>query len=159
MKLSDLIAGSIGLFFSVLIYWAILSCPNYAISMAGPRFFPQLLAIVLGGLSIFLAIQAIFKKNEIASDNVEHQETKTKKKFIAFKVPFSMFGSVAYIYTMKKLGFLISTFLFFIFLMFIMQEKKKIIKAVSWAIGVTAAAYIIFAVLLKASLPIGTLFR
>jgi len=40
-----------------------------------------------------------------------------------------------------------------------MQEERKILKAVSFAIAVTGVTYVIFAILLKASLPIGAIFR
>ena len=40
-----------------------------------------------------------------------------------------------------------------------MQEKRRIIETTLYAGAVTAVAYIIFAVFLKASLPIGTVFR
>lgn len=159
MKISDAIAGAIGLFLGVFAYWRTLFFPNFGIPAAGPRFFPQLLAALLGGMSAFLLIHSLLARQEIPSAEKAVGENQPVEEARSLKVLSAIGGSIAYLFAMKEIGFLISTFLYFVFLMMLMQEERKILKAISFAVAVTGITYVIFAVLLKASLPIGVLFR
>jgi len=159
MKISDAIAGAIGLFLSVFAYWRSLHFPAFAITTAGPRFFPQILALLLGGMSAFLLVHSLLAKRDIAAAEDAPEGNLLTQGSRSFKVLGAIIGSTAYLFAMKEIGFLISTFLYFVFLMMLMQEQRKILKAVSFAIMVTGITYGIFAMLLKASLPIGVIFR
>jgi len=159
MRISEATAGVIGLFLSVFAYWRTLYFPNFAITTAGPRFFPQLLAVFLGGLSAYLLVHALLAKQEIPSAEKAPEENQASQGARSLKVLGAIVGSIVYLFAMRQIGFFISTFLYFVFLMFLMQEKKKILKAISFAIAVTGVTYVIFAILLKASLPIGVIFR
>jgi len=159
MKISDAIAGAIGLFLGVFAYWRTLFFPNFGIPAAGPRFFPQLLAVLLGGMSAFLLVHSLLAKRDIAAAGDAPEGNLATQGSRSFKVLGAIVGSVLYLLAMGHIGFLISTFLYFVFLMLLMQEERKILKAVSFAIAVTGVTYVIFAILLKASLPIGAIFR
>lgn len=159
MKISDAIAGAIGLFLGVFAYWRTLFFPNFGIPAAGPRFFPQLLAVLLGGMSAFLLVHSLLAKRDIAAAGDAAEGNLATQGSRSFKVLGAIVGSVLYLFAMGQIGFFISTFLYFVFLMLLMQEEKKILKAVSFAIAVTGVTYVIFAILLKASLPIGAIFR
>lgn len=159
MKISDAIAGAIGLFLGVFAYWRTLFFPNFGIPAAGPRFFPQLLAVLLGGMSAFLLVHSLLAKRDIAAAGDAAEGNLATQGSRSFKVLGAIVGSVLYLFAMGQIGFFISTLLYFVFLMLLMQEEKKILKAVSFAIAVTGVTYVIFAILLKASLPIGAIFR
>lgn len=159
MKISDAIAGAIGLFVGVFAYWRTLFFPNFGIPTAGPRFFPQLMAVLLGGVSAFLLVHSLLAKGDIAAAGDAPEGNLATQGSRSFKVLGAIVGSVLYLLAMGQIGFFISTFLYFVFLMLLMQEERKILKAVSFGIAVTGVTYVIFAILLKASLPIGVIFR
>ena len=81
------------------------------------------------------------------------------KEKIFWKVVMAMGASVLYFLTMGLLGFLLSTFLYFGFLMLLMQSKKKYFRSIAYSLSITIVAYLLFGVLLKASLPVGAIFR
>jgi hypothetical protein len=159
MKISDAIAGAIGLFLAIFAYWRTLFFPNFGIPAAGPRFFPQLLAVLLGGVSAFLLVHSLLAKQEIPSADKALEGNQAGQGSRSLKVLGAIVGSVLYLFAMRQIGFFIATFLYFVFLMLLMQEERKILKAVSFAIAVTGVTYVIFAILLRASLPIGVIFR
>lgn len=159
MKISDAIAGAIGLFLGVFAYWRTLFFPNFGIPAAGPRFFPQLLAALLGGMSAVLLVHSLLAKRDVAAAGDAAEGNGATQGSRPFKVLGAIVGSVLYLLAMGHIGFFISTFVYFVFLMLLMQEERRILKAVSFAIAVTGVTYVIFAILLKASLPIGAIFR
>jgi len=160
MKISGIISGILGLLVSIATYWGTLYLPKFPIYLAGPEFFPQLLSILLAGLSIALLIQTLVKKKP-RREGMEDEEDRGRvpKERIFWKVVIAMGSSVLYFLTMGLLGFLLSTFLYFGFLMLLMQSKKKYLKAIAYSLSITIAAYLLFGVLLKATLPMGAIFR
>ncbi|MFH1931084.1 MAG: tripartite tricarboxylate transporter TctB family protein [Pseudomonadota bacterium] len=159
MKITDILGGIIGLLFSLFIFWRSFYCPKFAVTIAGPRFFPQILSLFLGGLSVFLLIQSIFIKKGNPSPAEGPGRGQNSKVVTFSKVMSAILASIVYVFAMREVGFLISTFIFFVFLMLLMQEKKKLFQTICWAIAVTGVNYFLFAILLRASLPIGVIFR
>jgi F0F1-type ATP synthase assembly protein I len=43
--------------------------------------------------------------------------------------------------------------------MLLMQSKKKYFRAIAWSLSITIVAYLLFGVLLKATLPVGAILR
>jgi len=158
LRKADFFAGLIGLFFSAFMYWQSLQFPKIGITMAGPRFFPQILAVLLGVLSICLIFRCILAKNKVVEPE-SPEEAEIEKKIPIVKIFSAITASIVYAFAMKYIGFLISTFSYFAFLMLLMQEKKRFVKAFISAGMVTGVTYVIFGLLLKASLPIGVIFR
>ncbi len=160
MRKTEIIASIIGLLLSFATYWGTLYFPKFPIYLAGPEFYPQLLSILLGGLSIALLIQTLVKKKP-RREPVEDEGGRgpMPKEKIFWKMVMAMAASVLYFLGMGFFGFLICTFLYFGFLMLLMQSKKKILKTIIWSSANTIVTYLIFAVALKASLPMGSIFR
>jgi len=160
MKKTEIIASILGVLVSIATYWGTLYFPKFPIHLAGPEFFPQLLSILLAGLSIALLIKTLMKK-EPPEEPVEEEGPKDPmaKENIFWKVVMAMGSSVLYFLTMGLLGFLISTFLYFGFLMLLMQRKKKFFRTIVFSLSVTIVSYLLFGVLLRATLPAGAILR
>ena len=160
MKKTEIIAGILGVLVSIATYWGSLYFPKFPIYLAGPEFFPKLLSILLAGLSIALLIQTLVKRKP-RRERIEGERERSPmpKEKIFWKVVMAMGASVLYFLTMGLLGFLLSTFLYFGFLMLLMQSKKKYFRAIAYSLSITIAAYLLFGVLLRASLPVGAIFR
>ncbi len=157
MKKTETIASIIGLFLCLATYWGTLYLPKFPTPLAGPEFFPRLLAILLGGLSLALLFKTLRKSTPSAKGNGGDEATPRERVF--WKMVLAMGSSVLYFLGLSIFGFMLCTFLYFAFLMFLMQSKKRILKTVIWSLATTIVTYLGFGILLKATLPIGTIFR
>lgn len=155
MKKTEIVAAIIGLALSLATYWGTLYFPKFPTPLAGPEFFPRLVAIVLAILSLVLLFQALKKKE--AGEQGEVDAGPKQKVF--WRMILAMGVSVLYFLGLRVFGFLICTFCYFAFLMLLMQAKKRIIKTIIWAAATTAATYVAFGMVLRATLPTGTIFR
>jgi hypothetical protein len=155
MKKTEIIAAIIGLVLSIATYWGTLYLPKFPTRLAGPEFFPRLLAILLAILSLVLLFRALMKK-EAREEGVVNAEPKQK---VFWRMVLAMGVSVLYFLGLSIFGFLICTFCYFAFLMLLMQTKKKIIKTIIWSVATTAVTYVAFGMVLRATLPTGAIFR
>lgn len=149
---SDLISGFVMLLVSIYVYISALSFPKSDYQLSGPAFYPQLMAILLGIVSITLIIRSVrsLKNNE----HGEKVRINNPKKVIA-----SMVATLIYVLILKTVGFLIATFIYLTVLILIMQpQKNKILISILVSFIMTGAVYFIFAVLFAASLPMGIFF-
>lgn len=157
MNLPEMIAGILGLLLSAAIFWASSSLPEFAVTAAGPAFYPKVLACVLALISVALVAQS-------GRATIPDVESETPAEFAAERgrlpaVVAAMIGSVVYYAGIQPFGFIIMTIAYFSFLMFLMQSKKRVMRTLLWSVGTTIFTYWVFAVLLRASLPMGTVFQ
>jgi prepilin signal peptidase PulO-like enzyme (type II secretory pathway) len=89
MRRTEIVASVIGLVLSFLTYWGTLYFPKFPIYLAGPEFFPQLLSILLAGLSIALLIQTLVKK-KLRRERMEEEDRGHAKENIFWKVVMAM---------------------------------------------------------------------
>ena len=157
MKTTEVVASIIGLSLSVATYWGTLYFPKFGTRLAGPEFFPRLLAILLGVLSLVLLVRALRSKEGSPEEGTEKSGPPGQPVF--WRMVLAMGVSVLYFLTLSILGFLICTFCYFAFLMLLMQTEKKIVRTVIWSAAVTAVTYVGFGMVLRATLPIGSIFR
>jgi hypothetical protein len=157
MKKVDIIASILGLLVSLATYFGTLYLPRFPVPLAGPEFFPRLSAFFLGILSLVLLVQALRKRGPSPGQRIEKSETPKERVF--WKMVMAMGASILYFLVLGIFGFLICTFSYFAFLMLLMQTKKKIFKTIIWSLANTVATYLIFSALLKATLPVGWIFR
>lgn len=152
MIITDLISGIVMLLISIYVYVSALSFPKAEYQLAGPAFYPQLMAILLALISVTL----IYRSVRRLKNKEECRKVKVDNPAIVIAV---MAVTLLYILVLKTLGFLITTFLYLTALVFIMQpEKKKIVTNLLVSSIMTGAVYVIFAKLFSASLPQGILF-
>lgn len=157
MKKTETIASIIGLFLCLATYWGTLYLPKFPTPFAGPEFFPRLLAILLGVLSLVLLARALRRKEGSPEENTEESAPPGQPVF--WRMVLAMGVSVIYFLTLSIFGFLICTFSYFAFLMLLMQSKKKILRTIIWSAATTAVTYVGFGMVLRATLPIGSIFR
>jgi len=157
MKQTEVIAGLIGLSLSLATYWGTFYLPTFPTPFAGPGFFPRLLAILLAVLSLVLLVRALARKGTSPEARAEQSDLSGQPVF--WRMVLAMGVSVLYFLTLSTFGFVICTFGYFAFLMLLMQAKKNLVRTLIWSVAVTAATYVGFGMVLKATLPVGSLFR
>jgi putative tricarboxylic transport membrane protein len=112
----------------------------------GPGFYPLLVALILILLSILLMISSWFEKPRTAE----------KKEGMDIKKVYYILGALLiYAVSFQRLGFLLSTFLFFLLLKPVVEKKWSFVIIGSFL--VTLASYFFFQILLKCTLPEGIL--
>ena len=116
--------------------------------MGDPAYYPRILALILGGMSIALLINTLRKKSTIKfSFNKE-----IVKNIGLF---FALF--IAYMVGLQIFGFIISTiiFAFVCILLFGGSWKSALISC----LPITFTIYLAFSKLLSMQLPVGSLFK
>ncbi len=117
----------------------------------GPKLFPLIIAVLAIIAGIALILGDALKKGEKSAKADFGFKT---HKDIWFKILAITVAGIVYGLILDSVGFLLSTALF-MFFMTMMTNKKKIGQNVIVALSFSIAAYLIFAVALKLSLPRG----
>ena len=120
----------------------------------GAGFFPFLAGIIMVILSMMVLGSALKKKGE-------DQEAQAKERFFPQrnslkKIGLALIGLFGYWLLLEFLGFLITTFLFLIFLLKFI-EPQRWTTALTTAILATGLSYLLFNLWLKVQMPIGVL--
>ena len=128
-----------------------------------PRAFPYFLAGCIFLLGTFLILSGVIKgKKEVSGSAAEQPGSFRDKRYCLFGKPsvippplFMVFMVVAYQLFWKPIGFLIITPLFLWTALYALGTSPK--RAVTIAVGVTAAVYTVFTYGFKVTLPSGLL--
>jgi putative tricarboxylic transport membrane protein len=158
MKQSDVIASIIGLALSVATYGGTLYFPRFGTRLAGPEFFPRLLALLLAALSLVLLVRALRRREAAAQERAEAKNGPPGQP-VFWRMILAMGASVVYFLALSVFGFLLCTFGYFAFLMLLMQTEKQLVRTAIWSAAVTVVTYVGFGMVLRATLPIGSIFR
>jgi putative tricarboxylic transport membrane protein len=115
----------------------------------GPGFFP----VLVGGVFSLLSM-ALFMSTFLAKDQLSERRSFWKEKKSCRKVSLSLLSLVFYLISLNYLGYLITTFLFILFLLkFVGQRKWG--PSILIAILVSWGSYAIFKTGLGVALPKG----
>lgn len=129
-----------------MVYFA-FNLPFGSFRRPGPGLYPLLLALALTLLTLplFLSLgdKPSLKKIE------EHQPERLDLR----KVFYVIGDLLVYAFCFQKLGFLLSTFIFFLLLKPVVQKSWRLV--VMGAILVSLGSYLIFGIVLEAQLPKG----
>lgn len=128
---------------------------NYGFSRMrtiGGGFFPFVAGIALISLSMVVLITALAakKENGPVKENFLPERDSLKKLLLALVALFT------YVLVLKYLGFVLTTFLFMVFLLRFIEPQRWIVVFTA-AILTSAIAYLIFNLWLKVQLPRGIL--
>jgi len=148
---ADVCAGIGGIILSIIVWITSASFPSFAVSKAGPSYYPRLIAVIFAISSIALIIQAL--KNKEASNAFSAKEI---KRFIMVFLVLA-----CYYLGMKHLGYFSATFLagfILALLIFHSLDKKTVFLSLINALIICGGVYVLFQILLKAPLPRGILF-
>ena len=151
MRADDRLSGA---FFLVASIAALLQASCYGIGSfhdPGAGFFPFLMGIVVCVLSSFLLFSAIFSKKQAKEPPELLRVVLTRKKVL-----YIVFALVAYGLLLERLGFILTTFFVFTFILQVTEPQKLWVSLVS---GITASlvCYALFYVALGVPLPRGIL--
>jgi hypothetical protein len=117
----------------------------------GPGFFPRVLAVIVGFLSV---LELITSRKAVESEASASVKLFCKENV---KVWISLGLIIGYFIGLKVLGFAISTIMYLFIMLKYYKVKNKIVQ-ISIPIGITAVLFIVFTVLLDVQLPSGILF-
>jgi len=118
---ADIVAATCLLLVSFLVFWISKDFPSSKTGI-GVSTFPKLLAGLLIIFSIVIIIQAIKNSSFSKKEPIFKEFKKGHKLIIAVIIIL-----IIYIHTLEVLGFILSSFLLLITLMFIFGERRKII--------------------------------
>lgn len=121
----------------------------------GPKVFPLIIGIIaicLGGLLLLREIR-IPKEGR---QKISWQLSAEGKKILKLIILTSVFG-IIYGLFFDSLGYLISTTIFMIFVMFLVNKSSRWVQNIIVSLGFSVITYVGFATLLHLSLPRGIL--
>lgn len=148
----DVVFSIAGLLLSVVVWVVSASFPEFAVSAAGPASYPRAVAVIFAVICLAMIVQAL------RGHKTRHEPLSRTEYLRLLGVVVIL---VAYYFAMKYLGYFSSTFIAGVVLsLFVFGQvtKKNLLwSAVSAALS-CAGVFLIFQVLLKASLPRGLLF-
>ena len=117
----------------------------------GPRGFPILLGASLFGIGVLMTVSAFAKKSDAAADK-EKPMTRRETTIVA-----GTFGLLmAYAFLMEKAGFLISTPLAVLVMMYGILRMRNWVFMALMAAGITGTCWLLFVKVLGAPLPQGS---
>jgi putative tricarboxylic transport membrane protein len=147
MGLADRLSGVVLLVFAALMAYFAWKLPLGTFQRPGPGFFPLLLSFVLGPLALLLLISSLVALPAKKEEKAQPHESDLRKIF------YILGSLLVYAFCFDKLGFLISTFLFFLLLKPLIQRSWGYV--VGGSLLVTGVSYLIFDTLLQSQLPRG----
>jgi len=150
VKKDDILSGCILIAISIYFLRESNSLPPSSLGIPGSAFFPRLICfafVIFGGILIIRS----FKKGE-----AERKITLILKQDLIRVLAVILLCGI-YIFSIPFLGFILTSILFIVFLMFIFQVKRIGI-IILWGFLVTLIIYFIFKILLKVPLPAGMFF-
>lgn len=147
---ADPVSGLFWLIFSAFVSYESYSLGLGTLHQPGPGFFFFWTGIVIAILSLIVIVISLKKR-----PSEEAQQPALGKKNLT-KIVLVLISLLLYALLMERLGFLIVTLLFFIFLLGAI-EKKRWSFAVLVSLIVTAVSYLVFEKALQSQLPKGLL--
>lgn len=148
---ADLFAGISGLFLSIVVWLVSASFPVFAVSKAGPAYYPRTIALFFALACLGLIYESL-KKKEIGNPMTG---------YLWLRLAIIVGILVVYYFGIRILGYFSSTFLAGIALaMYVFQKftAKNLLVSTANAAIICISIYFIFTILLKAPLPKGILF-
>lgn len=147
MKRSNQVAAIILFLFSIYMIFESLQMKLFDQYGPGPGLFPFGLGIILAILSVALFI-------EYASSRKKDKASPFPERAALISVGLVIVALIGYALVINTLGYVITTFIFVLFLMGVVQ-RDKIKMTTLTAIGVAVMLYLIFEVGLHVRLPKG----
>lgn len=151
MKSHGQIGGFFWFFLGIGICIGALKLKVGVFANPGAGFMPFLTGLMIWVLGLILVVLSYSKENKEANYKEIFRKGKLKNFLFIFLILLIL---SAYILTMKQLGFLLATFLFFIFL-FKLSEPRKWLIPLFLSLSSAILSYLLFCVLLQCQFPKG----
>jgi hypothetical protein len=120
------------------------SFPSAHMGPASPGFFPQVVAILLAGLSLLGILELRWEDPPVA--------------VISAPVLAGMAAALGYIGLMSLIGYYPSTFVFAVLTMWLVRSGAGLVRIFVEAVVIVLVCYLLFSLVIEAYLPTGTLF-
>lgn len=122
----------------------------------GPKVFP----LIIGIATLILGIALLIREKLISNEKKEILQMKMTQsvKALIFRIGLTSIFGVIYGFLLDPLGYLISTFIFMVLLMFVINKLERIMESLIVSVGFSIVTYVSFGMLLKLSLPRGILY-
>ena len=133
----------------VLVYQYIPAARNEG--EPGPRAFPIVLGVSLLGIGILMTVTALSKKRQAVADK---ESPVTRRETVVVAGTFGLL--MLYAFLMEKTGFLVSTPIAVLLMMYGLLQMRNWTLMLLMATGVTAVCWILFVVVLGAPMPHGS---
>ena len=117
----------------------------------GPRAFPIVLGVSLLGIGILMTVTALSKKRQAVADK---ESPLTRRETVVVAGTFGLL--MLYAFLMEKTGFLVSTPIAVLLMMYGLLQMRNWTLMLLMATGVTAVCWILFVVVLGAPMPHGS---
>jgi len=150
VKVADFIGGGLGIALGAYVIYGGAQMPEDHIMKIGPSFFPELLAYGLIFFSCILIGYAMVGKTKGRADPIRWHDQGIRRALI------SLLAIIVYAALFKTLGYPVCTFLLAGGIMFLLGKRQPLVL-LGTSIAITLGVWLIFAQLLKLSLPMGVL--
>ena len=155
-----LTAGLIPVVLGVVYLFMTLRLPDVSIGdPLGPRLFPMIVGIgslVSGVLLVAGEIRAAKGGARQRADE-ETAVERSARKALYGKIGLTILAGVVYGFILDTVGYLISTFVFMMILMCLVNTIRRMVENTVVSIGFSVVTYVLFATIFQVSLPRGIL--
>ncbi len=150
MNKADVFAGILGILISIFVFFESAKFPKDIVMSVGPSYFPNILATALLIVSGILIINSFIGKNKKTYEKFDVKSPEVQRAGI------SLLATIVYCLILKHIGFIISSTIYLLFLMYLLK-KRNYIKMTVISICVTLSIYFVFKAVLNITLPMGFL--
>ena len=157
---NNLATGLISLVLGIVYLCMTLGLPDVTIGdPLGPRLFPMIVGVGAMVCGILLVAGEIRASRGGARQRPEQETTmdRSSKKTLYGRIGFTILAGIIYGFFLDSAGYLISTFVFIMILMCLVNTLKRMTENIIIALGFSVVTYLVFATLFKVSLPRGIL--
>jgi len=156
----NLTAGLIPVVLGVVYLFMTLRLPDVSIGdPLGPRLFPMIVGIgslVSGVLLVAGEIRAAKGGARQRADE-ETAVERSARKALYGKIGLTILAGVVYGFILDTVGYLISTFVFMMILMCLVNTIRRMVENTVVSIGFSVVTYVLFATIFQVRLPRGIL--
>lgn len=157
---SDLATGLISSVLGVVYLYMTFRLPDVSIGdPLGPRLFPLIVgigAVISGAVLLAKEIRA-GKTRSAQAPKGEDAPDYSSRKGTYRKIGLTLLAGIIFGLLLDQVGYLISSFVFMMTLMCLVNKLKRLAENIVIALGFSVVTYVVFAILFKVSLPRGIL--
>jgi len=150
MKKANTVFAVLGLLLCAYVWISSAEFPTDAIMKIGPDFFPRVMATAMGVASTALLVQTYVVGAKGEAQAISFRDAGIRRAIIIF------ISGIVYAFLMEPLGFIISTILFMMFMMY-MLEFRAYAKMLGVSLLTVALVIFAFQIMLQIQLPAGVL--
>jgi len=163
-KRGDIISGIVIAIIAVIYYAYSFQIQQTTSDILGSRFFPQLAAILLFGLSVIQIVQALRKKVPADGEGADGKAPSEGGKTINLPLVLTTAALFVYYFLVLKIGFTITSILYLLFECWVLmpedarKNKKMLIIVAIICFAVPVFLNTVFYNVFHIQLPVGSLF-